>query len=105
MHIKRYQIYMFRSCVSCQQAKKMRHKKSPIGPFVLPDANFAHIHIDFIGTPSAFEGIKYCRTIINIFSGSAELIPTSEMTAETTARALMHVWITKFGCPVTIIFD
>ncbi|GFT08756.1 transposon Tf2-11 polyprotein, partial [Nephila pilipes] len=84
---------MVRSCVPCQQDRMTRHKKSPIGPFALPDANFAHIYIDFIDTLSPFEGNQYCLTIINIFSGSSELISTSEMTAGTTARALMDVWI------------
>ncbi|GFU48660.1 hypothetical protein NPIL_115991 [Nephila pilipes] len=35
----------------------------------------------------------------------AEVIPTPDVTAKTTAIALMYGWIFVFGCPVTITVD
>ncbi|GFT05467.1 transposon Ty3-G Gag-Pol polyprotein [Trichonephila clavipes] len=76
-----------RACEKCQRAEVFKHTKAPLSPFALPDARFAHIHIDSIGPYSPSEGYKYCLTIIDRWP---EVIPTEDMLAETTARALLN---------------
>lgn len=96
---------MVRSCVKCQRAKVNKHTRSPIGTFADPDARFAHIHIDFIGPLPPSDGNQFCMTVIDRFTRWPEVIPTPDMTAETAARALVHGWISRFGCPVTLTSD
>ncbi|GFW82507.1 hypothetical protein TNCV_1794001 [Trichonephila clavipes] len=73
---------MVRSCVKCQRAKVTWHTKSPVGTFALPDARFAHIHLDFIGPLPPSNGNEFCMTIIDRFTR----------------------W-PRFGCPTTITTD
>ncbi|GBM79530.1 Transposon Ty3-G Gag-Pol polyprotein [Araneus ventricosus] len=76
-----------------------------LGTFSLPDARFVHNNIDFIGPLPTSDGYTYCMTIVDSFTRWPEVIPTTDITAETTGKALIHNWIPRFGCPETITTD
>ncbi|GFT27181.1 pro-Pol polyprotein [Nephila pilipes] len=86
-----------RACAKCQQhAKVFQHTKAPLGTFAEPDAQFSHIHLNFIGPLPISNGKQYCLTIVNRSTRWSEVIPTLDIIAETTERALVHVWISRF---------
>ena len=56
------------SCGACLRSKIHRHTKTPLSTFALPDARFAHIHVDLIGPLPPSDGKVYCPTIIDRFT-------------------------------------
>lgn len=61
-------------CVQCQRAKVTLHNKPPSQHFVVPNARFEHVHLDFVGRlPISNNNNEYMhRQVYEISSSSAD---------------------------------
>ena len=67
---------------------------------------FEDLEMDIVGPlPVTVSGNKYILTLQCNLTKYADALPIPDMTAEMVATALLHDFITRFGCPEAIKTD
>jgi len=96
-----------KSCDTCQKSRRnYAHRVAPLHPLQVPKKPFTHLSIDFKNlTRRTAEGNVAILVIVDQFSNYPFLIPTKDMTAATTARALIEHVICSEGLPSVINSD
>lgn len=94
-----------KTCIHCQKAKVTRHTKSNFTAFPAPKARFSCVHLDLIGPLPLRANFRYCLTLIDRYSHWPEVVPVTDIRAETVVRAIFTHWIARFGTPELIITD
>ena len=94
-----------KSCLSCQQSKIQRHVRAPTSDFRVPSHRFRHVNVDIVGPLPISQGHKYLLTIIDRTTRWPEVIPLSNISADTCAQAFITGWVSRFGIPTDITVD
>ena len=82
-----------------------KHTKFSMETFTLADVRFVHINIDFISSVPPSANYIYYVTIIDRFTRLPEFFPSTDITAETTCKALILHWASRFGSSGTVTTD
>jgi len=94
-----------KECLQCQASKIQTHVRAPLENFTVPEKRFSHIHIDLVGPLPPSRGYSYLLTIVDRNTRWPEAIPMREITTTECARALISVWIARFGIPLSMTSD
>lgn len=95
------------TCETCQQVKSP--SKAPRAP-LLPIAPEEHlpmraVAIDIATLPKTDDGYRYFLVIGDTFSKYLEAVPMKNQTADTVVKAFWRGWVTRHGCPTTVLSD
>ena len=93
-------------CSVCNQNKKSdRHGKGAMLEYQA-GAPMERVHIDFLGPlPKTAKGNEYVLMMVDQFTKWVECIPLPNQSAETTARAVVDSFFSRFGMPLEIFSD
>ena len=94
-----------RNCLACQRVKIHRHTVTPFSTFAPPSARFEHVHVDLVGPLPPSNNYTYLLTMVDRFTRWCEVVPISDITAETVARSFVTNWVARFGTPLVVTSD
>ena len=94
-----------RECLQCQAVKVQIHVRAPLTNFTVPEKRFSYINVDIVGPLAPSHGFSYLLTIVDRTTRWPEAIPLRDMSTATGSRALIHVWIARFGVPLDMTSD
>jgi len=94
-----------KECPECQASKVQTHTRAPLGPFIVPNKRFSHIHVDIVGPLPPSDGFSYLLTVIYRSTRWPEAIPLRDISSSECAKSLISCWISRFGVPHDITSD
>ena len=93
-------------CIICRAATAGKTGKGLLVGWGIEPRRFEVIHIDFAGplTESA-KGNSYVLSLVDRATGWVEMVPTPDRTTASAVRALLSVWVPRYGVPKAVISD
>ena len=94
-----------KECVRCQSSKIQQHVHAPLETFSVPEKRFSHIHVDLVGPLPPSLGFTHLFTVIDRHTRWPEAVPLKDTSATECARALISIWVSRFGVPLHMTSD
>ena len=95
-----------RTCHTCQKRKSPRSRNNvPLTSIDTGKGPFEHIALDLLKLPITERGNQYLLVIEDFFSKWVEAFPLQRTTAPSVAHCVLNGWISRFGCPYSILSD
>ena len=95
-----------RTCVVCQRRKNPRNKNiAPLQSIETGVEPFDQVALDILKLPMTPRGNQYVLLIEDYFSKWVEAFPLERTAAPSVAQCVMNGWISRFGCPSSILSD
>jgi len=93
-------------CLICRAANAGKVGKGLIVGWGIEPRRFEAVHIDYAGPLSkSTKGNTYVLSLVDRATGWIEMVPTADRTTASAVRALMSVWIPRYGVPKTVVSD
>uniref|UniRef100_A0AAR2LQ50 Gypsy retrotransposon integrase-like protein 1 n=1 Tax=Pygocentrus nattereri TaxID=42514 RepID=A0AAR2LQ50_PYGNA len=100
-------VHLFvRRCKYCNECKMVgRTRRAKLQPYQA-GAPLDRVHLDILGPfPVSGSGNRYILVIMDQFTCWVEALPVPDQGAETTAKKLVHEFVTRFGAPLELHTD
>jgi hypothetical protein len=96
-----------RGCDKCNCSKSpSKPEQAPLQPHEIPERPFHKIAVDFCGPYVETNcGHKYVLQIQDLLTRYIMLVPTTDQTALTAAKAIVNRWICQFDIPLVLLSD
>lgn len=105
--MKRDVLEYVRKCERCKITKPANSsQRAYMGNDRTPRKKFRMVSLDFIGPmPVSSKGNQYMLVLIDNFTKFVCIQPMRRATTEKTIELIRDQWISKYGCPETIVLD
>ncbi|RLD02684.1 MAG: hypothetical protein DRI32_08480, partial [Chloroflexi bacterium] len=90
------------ACTVCHYANSKSARKAPLNPAPIPKGPLVDVHLDLLRMSTTSNGYDYVAVMICAFSRMARCVAIKRKTAENTANAFYHGWLSVYGAPETL---
>ena len=95
-----------RNCTGCATGKVTVQEETPVQQIPLPAQRFQHVHVDLVGPwPASEAGHTYVMTCVDRSTRWPEVLPLTDIRAETCADTFVSGWVARFGVPHSVTTD
>ena len=94
------------SCIVCQERRGPQSRNvAPLMSIDTGQGPFEQLALDLVKLPVTSRGNQYALVIEDYFTKWVEAFPLQGTAAPSVAQCLLNGWISRFGCPFTILSD